>query len=466
MLINQSQKFFILALTLALASYLLGLSFFSFNGIADDAGFFLRYADNFLLGEFWVWNQGEAPIWGASAPLYPLILAIPRALGATARDAALWSGIALTLSSLSIIFFSVTARFGVLAASGLSLMLITNPDFVYFSYCGLETPLTLLLLSLTLRSLTHTTNQTYLGVLAGFLMIQKFDLIPAGILLLLAQGVKLQHVPTKAIFTAVILGASWYLFAWLYFGFPLPNSLLTKLLFQNDLPHIIDKTWFTKLTLFNYFQVVISAVALLSFRNRDNRPFLLFFGGLILTHCIVYSIKPPFEPYDWYGIPTIFSVAVLSMLGLVELCKSKKNQSAITIACSAIFITSLLLVTLFTFSDRANQRSHFLEAMNDWSKAGTWVNQNTPPHYKVFTMWGNPAYFSNRYVYDGSFLNMKYDPENIVQKKQPEILILAIEPGSEINKPRFPYLEKNNILNYTVVKTILDFAILMRKDLL
>jgi len=32
--------------------------------LADDGAFFLRYAENMLKGEFWVWNLGEAPVWG------------------------------------------------------------------------------------------------------------------------------------------------------------------------------------------------------------------------------------------------------------------------------------------------------------------------------------------------------------------------------------------------------------------
>ena len=45
--------------------------------LSDDGAFFLRYAQNTLNGHFWVWNVGEAPIWGASAPFYPFLLAIP-----------------------------------------------------------------------------------------------------------------------------------------------------------------------------------------------------------------------------------------------------------------------------------------------------------------------------------------------------------------------------------------------------
>jgi hypothetical protein len=45
-------------------------------------------------------------------------------------------------------------------------------------------------------------------------------------------------------------------------------------------------------------------------------------------------------------------------------------------------------------------------------------------------LWGNPAYFSNRYVYDGSFLNRPYEDENLVVAYRPEIIIL--EGGSGI----------------------------------
>ncbi|HLX88067.1 MAG TPA: hypothetical protein VKR22_06385, partial [Acidimicrobiales bacterium] len=48
----------------------------------DDGAFFLRYAINMAHGHFWVWNPGHSPVWGASAPLWPLLVAGPIAAGA------------------------------------------------------------------------------------------------------------------------------------------------------------------------------------------------------------------------------------------------------------------------------------------------------------------------------------------------------------------------------------------------
>src|SRR5665213_735885 len=75
-------------------------------------------------------------------------------------------------------------------------------------------------------------------------MVNKVDLIPAGLLLLTAHWSKLGRVSTLAWSLAFAIGLSWYLFAWFYFGAPLPNSFLTKALHQGGIHSSLDWTWF------------------------------------------------------------------------------------------------------------------------------------------------------------------------------------------------------------------------------
>src|ERR1700752_1805598 len=60
--------------------------------VVDDAAFFYRYAENIAAGHGWRWNIEEPPVWGASAPLWPPVVALGIKAGLSAVDSALiWS---------------------------------------------------------------------------------------------------------------------------------------------------------------------------------------------------------------------------------------------------------------------------------------------------------------------------------------------------------------------------------------
>ncbi|MDD5760246.1 MAG: hypothetical protein PHI06_14330, partial [Desulfobulbaceae bacterium] len=123
--------------------------------LADDGAFFLRYAENMLKGELWVWNLGEAPVWGASAPLYPLIIALPMALGVSPEVAIVGAGLALASVSLAAVTLMLAHRFG--AITGFAFLAFSTLDtgMMYFSGAGLESPLTITLLAFALWTLLY-----------------------------------------------------------------------------------------------------------------------------------------------------------------------------------------------------------------------------------------------------------------------------------------------------------------------
>lgn len=108
----------------------------------------------------------------------------------------------------------------------------------------------------------------------------------------------------------------------------------------------------------------------------------------------------------------------------------------------------------------------------DRAEAGRWVAENTPDTFVVYTMWGNPAYYSKRKVLDGSFLNRKFEDADLIKKYRPEVLILQNNPGSTPMNPVFAATKGEN---YRVVKVFdktysagMDyfFVVLVREDVL
>ena len=284
--------------------------------LADDGAFFLRYAENMLKGQFWVWNLGEAPVWGASAPFYPVLVAIPLAFGVSGATALTGTGIIVGAFSLAAMATLLVSRFGL--AAGFAFLAFSSLDtgMMYFSGAGLESPLTFAVLVMGAWVLLTDQKAWLIGLAAGFLMVHKLDLVPAGGLLLLAIWIRDGRRPTQAILIAAAMAAAWYGFAWWYFGAPVPNSFLTKSLHQNDNPSSLTWRWFGTFVLTVGVHGWLVAFSLLAVCLRRVRSLTIYLAGLLLVHLIAYTIKYPFEPYNWYCMPAVFALTTLGAIGL------------------------------------------------------------------------------------------------------------------------------------------------------
>lgn len=447
--------------------------------LADDGAFFLRYAENMVKGEFWVWNLGEAPVWGASAPLYPLIIALPMALGVSPESAIVGVGLALASASLAAVTLMLGHRFGFITAFGFLAFLTLATSMMYFSGAGLETPLTIALLASALWTLLYKPNGWVIGLIAGLIIVNKLDLVPVGGLLILAHWIQDKRFPRVAIIVALVIGSAWYGFAWWYFGAPVPNSFLTKSLHQSSQPKTIDWTWFG---MFLFWAGVhkwftgLSAFAVWH-RGRELLPLVVLLGGTLMVHLIAYTVKFPFEPYNWYAMPALFSLVVGAAIGLGVLSEVvSRLVSAKSLAAGTVAVLVLGLVFITSIEEEKIATNHIKMFAShhefDRAEAGRWVDANTPENFVVYTMWGNPAYYSQRRVLDGSFLNRKFEELDLITKYRPEILILQNNPGST---PMAPVFAATTGEDYRVVKVFdkthsagMDyfFVVLARQDVL
>ncbi len=112
----------------------------------------------------------------------------------------------------------------------------------------------------------------------------------------------------------------------------------------------------------------------------------------------------------------------------------------------------------------------------DRTSAGLWVEKNTPEDFKLLTYYGNPAFFSKRFTYDGSNLNSKYEPDHI--GKKPEIVIMENANKTQHSRPGSNELAEMNHPSkddYATVKTFFKtwrngmnfyITVLARKDVL
>jgi hypothetical protein len=446
--------------------------------LLDDGAFFLRYAENMLHGEFWIWNPGEAPVWGASAPLYPVVLAPLLGLGLDPVAASVATGFALTAVAFAIVGLGLARRVGF--ATGLAFLALSALDtpVMYFAGSGMESPLTYLLLGLGVWALLGEARAWALGVLAGLLAVHKVDLLPAGGLLLVAQWVKDRRLPLPATVVAVAVATAWYAFAWIYFGTPLPNSFLTKMLHQDALPKIIDWRWFGGIVLggrLHPWLIALSAMAVYR-QGRPVRPLAIFLGGTLAIHLVAYTAIRPFESYGWYAMPSVFALLVLGSLGTHSVARLLTpwftHYRTIAVAGVQLLIVGAVIRMGLPAERRATAALKDFSAYQevDRAAAGRWVNENTPGEFRVLTMWGNPAYFARRYVYDGSFLNRPYEGGDLIERYRPEVIVLQGAAGTQPSAPEFPAVAGKD---YEVVQVFdrshlvgLDyfFAVLARRD--
>lgn len=447
--------------------------------VADDGAFFLRYAENIISGNFWVWNEGEHPVWGASAPLYPLLIAVPIMLGVTPEQAIVATGMVVVALSFSWLVVILSARFGYVAGFSFLAFSAMDSGAMYFSVGGLETPLTFFLLVFAIWSILESKKLWLIGAIAGLLMVQKLDLVPIAGLLLLGLWVREKRMPLQAVLVAAIVGAAWYVFAWCYFGAPVPNSFLTKSLHQDNFNRIIDWTWFSKFVFFGGMHkwLVVLAISGVVINFKKNIPVLIVLVGTLVTHTVAYTVKYPFEPYNWYCMPSVFSLIMIASLGAYNIQQKLKEILPSAPMIGGGVVTLFIVSVIYGFYDVEAAVTASIKQFaglheHDRAEAGRWVNENTPKDFKVLTYWGNPAFYSGREVIDGSFLNRKYEEGNLVSKYRPEIIVLQNNPGST---PMAPIFAATDGKGYKVVKVFDEtyragmdyfFAVLAREDVL
>ena len=205
----------------------------------DDAFITFRYSRNIVSGEGFVYNPGVRTL-GTTTPLYTLLMAVISTI--TGGQDFPWYALtanALTAAGsavfLSLILYRVTGNRWWSALIGLLWGL--SPTSVTFSVGGMETSVNILWLVGTVYWFI-TDRPVWLGIFAGLGFLTRIDsLIWMGPLLLYQWGDHwLQHradsplarIPWRTWLTAVLVTLPWLLFAWAYFGSPVPNSLSAK----------------------------------------------------------------------------------------------------------------------------------------------------------------------------------------------------------------------------------------------
>lgn len=298
----------------------------------EDAFITFRYVANIVSGKGFVFNPGERVL-GTTTPLQTLLLALfaypfgPRSIPAVATVAMPLAGLLAGLAG-----YMALVRRGI-PAGGAALgmgLLYTNTGIIRTGIGGMETPLVLLLMGLSLWALI-TRRPIVTGVLCGLLALCRIDGLIWVALIFGASLLRSWRDTIKQAGAFVLVLLPWVIFATLYFGSPVPNSMMAKGVVRPGMEHALADLermvrygqWFISGTGFSLdwrilpLWIVVLAVGVrkvLQQRPRELTVLVVFPPIYALS---MYLGRAP--RYEWYLIPITFISLLIAGVGIYEI---------------------------------------------------------------------------------------------------------------------------------------------------
>ena len=217
------------------AVLVIGIAFFICLGwvyytgyIEEDAFITFRFARQLAAGNGFVYNLGER-IYGTTTPLFTLLLAAWMKF--VSNNVILGARIFNLLAILGTFFFTWQNLRRVTDSAAAQLIpliaLGACSKLVYMQTQGMETPLILCLMAAS----WYTCSRGYFawtGLLAGLLLWTRVDLIFWVGALIVITGMSDPAAARRITFVAAAAYLPWLVFATLYFGSPIPHTIIAK----------------------------------------------------------------------------------------------------------------------------------------------------------------------------------------------------------------------------------------------
>lgn len=332
----------------------------------DDAYITFRYARNLLAGDGFVFNAGERVL-GTTTPLFTLLLAMLGAFtgGVNAnfpQIAAIISAIADGITAVLLLKLGtrLSSRWAGIAAT---LVWCISPYSVTFAIGGLETSVYVLLLIALFYSYLQRRYTLAAGLAAAALLTRPDALLFLApltldrVFLASRRGDPKPNLNEVFAFFAPLL--SWGVFAWLYFGSPIPQSLLAKSIAYRLEPlsglvrflqhyatpfleHLTFGTLAIRIGIVLYPALsMIGALAIYK-REKSIWPFALF----PWIYLVAFSVANPLV-FRWYLTPPLPFYFLFILLGLEALLtelasKLRRRSSAVFVFICALLLASTL----------------------------------------------------------------------------------------------------------------------------
>ncbi len=381
----------------------------------DDGYITFRYAAHLARGWGFVFNRGEH-VWGTTTPLFTMLLAgLGRLFGIAHIET-----IALILCVLSFVgamwaTAAVVRRARVPPPLARVYLIVLGvfPAFVSISVSGMETPVVLFLMALSLL-LFERGRFGAVAFLCGLLLLARIDtVIWTGVLglhlLFEDHERKVQQVARAAgLFLLTIL--PWYIFAAIYFHSVIPQSLVGKAVSHGAF-HLFDKEYLLAffasfvpgaqsakagwLTIPLTLGIVVAGMVHLWRRFPALRPLAAF---LICYNVAFLLGRAPL--FEWYFVPVKWAYYLVALCGLAGLHELAGAWHLLPRLDERLAWTLLGALTLVYGGWRLRPLLQ-APAPRVWTQVSALIEKNTGADARVFLEHiGLVGYRTDRYIYD------------------------------------------------------------------
>jgi hypothetical protein len=389
--------------------------------LSDDSLISLRYVQRFIDGKGLTWNDGH-PVEGYSNLLWILIISFLGKLGMDLILAARILGIACSIGTLAVISSYFNAKNSKKEYVFLAVfLLVTTPCFTVWAIGGLEQPLYIFLLTLTLTEVSKIVNDKnktriyYLALWLGLLSITRPDGFLFTILTTLFLGFVFRknskYLIRIFIFAGVVpalflLGQLF--FRYQFYGELVPNTALVKV--KITLHHVLRGGFYIFKAFFG--TLLLSSLGLyclfyLVYKKKNLFGFYLLLNVAAWTAYVITvggDIFPAFRHYYVVLILLVFAI----IFGLNEMQFSFKTKNSKT-----GFIVILLLNPFFQLLIPDNQNAIYERWEFRGMKLGETLKSTFPENTLIaVTAAGCIPYSSELPTVDMLGLNDYYTPRH------------------------------------------------------
>lgn len=285
----------------------------------DDAYITFRYARNLAAGRGFVYNTDEKVL-GSSTPLYTLLLGCYG-----------WAGLDIVKSGVGIGIFAglgallLTILWGKMLGceeSGwlAALLMATQITWVLIFFSGMETMLYCLVVVATLACVGRG-RWRWVGALIGLACLIRYDGAILGIAALAVTAWRGGWRRAALEFSkAAAIYLPWLIFAWIYFGSPIPQSVQAKMLINNFTYRTITGQYLEYFGLIPLFYIWLppSIYGVIMAVRRERRWILaplwwvLYLGAFFIQ-------RRPVMFYPWYLVPLLPCFYFMGVYGLADI---------------------------------------------------------------------------------------------------------------------------------------------------
>ncbi|HLU08970.1 MAG TPA: hypothetical protein VK003_04830, partial [Oceanobacillus sp.] len=392
----------------------------------DDVFITYTYSRNIAQGVGFVFNPGEY-VQGTTTPLWALTMAGVYMLTPDLLHAGNFLCGLLLIVSCVLAYLLLRRYLSRLAILAATVLLATSP--LNYASFGMETLLYCAILFAAFW-LWSVERRVYAMLTAAALTWTRADgVVLGGTLCLIAL---LDDTPfSRRLLTAIKLGlvyvvgiAPWFLFAWAYFGAPLPNTFGAKQEFLQGIKFLADgvdrwRTFFGS----NPISVLAVVFIPIGMWQAWKRAALRPLAAWALLYALGYTALNVTN--FWYYTPLVNALILLAVIGAEAIMRFLVRQySRMWVAAGLITLVLAVIMNV----DRALQLSPPPPRMNTYRLAGEWIAEHTPRDSTLLLAdLGIVGYYAQRHAIDSfglivpdmffktpEYATLKYKPDYIL----------------------------------------------------